>query len=234
MLSKYNSLIDVQLESCKKFAKQPLYGTKIKGTWVWLSFEEFAQYVDYIRGGLKRLGVGAGDTVALISRNCVEWAIVSYASYGLKAKVVAMYESQHASEWEYILKDSDAKIVFVHNSIISEVVGGIGKKVDTIEHIVDLTGDGQDKLSFNSLLEDGKANPCPHDASLCQDDIMGIIYTSGTTDKPKGVLLSHGNIISQIDAINELFSLQSKRHDAIVSSLGSRFWANMRSTCPHS
>lgn len=222
MLSKYKSLIDVQIESCQKFAKQPLYGTKIKDEWVWVSFEEFAAYVDQMRGALKQLGIGAGDTVALISRNCVEWVIVAYASYGLKAKVVAMYETQHASEWEYILKDSDAKAVFVHNSIVSEVLEGLGKKLPRIEHIIDLTGNSQDEKSFKALLAKGKANPCPVDDTLCQDDIMGIIYTSGTTDKPKGVLLSHGNIISQIDAINELFHFN--QNDKTLSFLP---WAHI-------
>jgi long-chain acyl-CoA synthetase len=115
-MKSYNSLVAMQQESCKTFADRPMYGTKIKGQWRWITFKEFGEYVENVRGGLRHYGFEEGETVAIISRNCVEWAVAAYAALGLRGRVVGMYESQSSTEWEYILSDCKASIVFAHNS----------------------------------------------------------------------------------------------------------------------
>jgi len=200
----YTSLIQMQEEACAVHANRPLYGTKIREQWIWLSYKDFADYVNHIRAGLNHLGFKEGDTVAIISRNCVEWAVAAYATYGLRGRFVAMYETQSSTEWEYILADSQASIVFAHNSVIQEIIDGIAQKLPNIRHVINVHGEPDDQLSFESLLKIGESNPCPS-VEVKSDDLMGIIYTSGTTDKPKGVLLSHGNILSQISAIKETY-----------------------------
>src|SRR3712207_6571952 len=101
-MQNFASLIEMQKESCEKFAERPLYGTKLKGQWRWINYKEFGAYVDQIRGALKHLGFEEGGTIAIISRNCVEWAVAAYAAFGLRGRVVGMYESQTSTEWEYI------------------------------------------------------------------------------------------------------------------------------------
>ncbi len=205
---QYQSLIEMQIESCQTFADRPLYGTKIKGEWHWIQYRQFAEYVDQIRGGLKHLGFQEGGTIAIIARNCVEWVVASYACYGLRGRVVAMYESQSSQEWEYILQDSAASIVFAHNSVIHAVIERISKKLPHIKHVIDIHEDESEHLCFNKLLKLGIAHPTPVIPAV-RDDIMSIIYTSGTTDKPKGVLLSHGNILSQIRAIKSQYTFSA-------------------------
>jgi long-chain acyl-CoA synthetase len=182
-----------------------MYGTRIKGQWRWITFKEFGEYVDQIRGGLKQLGFEEGGTIAIISRNCVEWVVASYAAYGLRGRVVAMYESQSSTEWEYILEDSKASIVFAHNSVIHDVIERISKKLPHIKHVINIHDDATEHMCFNKLLVLGKQHPTPVIPAKA-DEVMGIIYTSGTTDKPKGVLLSHGNILSQIEAVKQRYT----------------------------
>jgi len=203
-MQNFKSLVEMQKESCKKFADRSMYGTKIKGEWRWINYKEFGEYVDQIRGGLKNLGLEEGGTIAIISRNCVEWVVAAYAAYGLRCKVVAMYENQSSTEWEYILADSKATMVFAHNSVIHDVIERISQKLPHIKHVINIHEDETEHLCFNKLLGIGRKNPTPVIPAI-HDDIMGIIYTSGTTDKPKGVLLSHGNILSQIDAIKKRY-----------------------------
>ncbi len=205
LVKRYSSLVEMQEDACRIHADRPLYGTKIKDHWIWLNYRDFAKYVNQIRGALKHLGFREGETVAIIARNCVEWAVAAYATYGLRGRFVAMYETQTAAEWEYILQDSQACIVFAHNSVIQEVIDRIAKKLPSIRHAINIHGERGQHLSFEALLKLGEKYPCPP-VSANRDDIMGIIYTSGTTDKPKGVLLSHDNILSQIEAVKHTYT----------------------------
>jgi long-chain acyl-CoA synthetase len=88
------SLIDLFDATVARHAARPLFLTKTAGRWVETTYGEFAQLVEAVRGGLAGLGVGPGDAVGIISANRLEWATVAYASYGLRAAVVPMYESQ--------------------------------------------------------------------------------------------------------------------------------------------
>ncbi len=204
-MQNFSSLVEMQKHSCKAFADRPMYGTKIKGQWRWVTYREFGEYVDHVRGGLKHLGFEEGGTIAIISRNCVEWAVTAYAALGLRGRVVAMYENQNSTEWEYILNDSKASIVLAHNSVIHDVIERISQKMPHIKHVINIPDDATEHLCFNKLLALGKQHPTPVIPSK-RDDLMSIIYTSGTTDKPKGVLLSHGNILSQIEAVKQRYT----------------------------
>ncbi len=107
------NLVEVYRTSCDRFADRSLFGTKKEGVWKWMSYREFADLVDRVRGGLAGLGIGAGDRVAIISDNRVEWAAAAYATYGLGAAFVPMYQAQRPSEWQFILGDCNARVVFV-------------------------------------------------------------------------------------------------------------------------
>lgn len=204
-MHNFSSLVEMQKQSCKTFADRPMYGTRIKGQWRWITYKDFGEYVENIRGGLKQLGFEEGGTIAIISRNCVEWAVTAYAAMGLRGRVVAMYENQNSTEWEYILADSKASIVLAHNSVIHDVIERISQKLPHIKHVINIPDDETEHLCFNKLLNLGKKHPAPVIPAQ-SDDIMSIIYTSGTTDKPKGVLLSHGNILSQIEAVKQRYN----------------------------
>ncbi|MCP4661708.1 MAG: AMP-binding protein, partial [bacterium] len=101
--SKFTDLIHVLEASVAQFGSHNLFGTRQAGQWHWITYQEFSERVDAFRGGLAALGIGADDTVAIISGNRVEWAIAAYATYGLGARFCPMYETQLEKDWEYIV-----------------------------------------------------------------------------------------------------------------------------------
>jgi len=202
---KYANLVEIFRSSVSSFADRPLFGTKQSGQWVWMTYAEFGQKVDALRGGLTELGVEKGDRTAIIANNRPEWAIAAYATYGVGASFVPMYENQLAKDWQYILDDCGAKVLFVANEEIAAEVEGFRGELSELKTIVVLDGEAKAdaQTTFDELL---KAEPGPF-AELEPTDTAGFIYTSGTTGKPKGVLLSHQNLASNVSAIHEFFPM---------------------------
>ena len=207
-MDTFENLVDMFEKSTRKYAKNPLFGVKQGGAYQWMTYEEVARAVDEFRGGLASLGVGHGDRVAVISDNRPEWAVGAYAVYGLGAQYVPMYEAQLEKDWKYILNDSGTKILFVANDAIYEKTKKFVDEVESLEHVVNFNGKGDDNTSYVGLRKVGKAAPVPA-VNPKPEDICGFIYTSGTTGNPKGVLLSHSNLTSNVNALHEIFPLGS-------------------------
>jgi len=193
-LDKPDNLVALLEESLAKYPDNLLFGTKNRqGVYEWITYREFGKRVDNLRGGLAQLEVTKGDAVGIIANNRVEWAVASFATYGLGGRFVPMYEAELLHVWKYIVKDSGIKILFVSKPEIFEKVKDFTKDISSLEKIfiIESTGDG----SMAAVEKWGEAKPV---ASLRPqpDDIAGLIYTSGTTGDPKGVLLSHANLTS--------------------------------------
>ncbi len=201
---KFTTIVDMFDKSVEQFAARDLFGVKRDGKWTWLTYADVKAEVDKVRAGLSQLGVGRGDRVAIISNNRPEWAIAAYATYGLGAAFVPMYEAQHVEEWEFITQDCGAKVLVAPNRAVFDKVKGFVGKLDALKHVLCLEGKGDD--SFAGLAERGAKSPVP---SIQPEpgDVMGLIYTSGTTGQPKGVLLSHDNIASNVSAVHQIFPI---------------------------
>ena len=215
-VQKFDNLVDMQRKAVALHGPRPAIGTKIAGSWVWTSYNELGRRIDALRGGLASIGVTRGHAVGLIARNSVEWAVTAYATYGLGARLVPMYESQLESDWDHIIKDSGVSVLIVSTrTIYDKIKGWSGIDGRPLEvYCIDLSAG--DAHSFSALESEGRESPV-RVVELERDDICGFIYTSGTTGKPKGVLLSHGNIISNINAVHEVFYME--REDRSVSFL---------------
>lgn len=202
---RFDTLIEIFEHSIQEFRDRPLFGVKRDDSWGWMTYGGFGQEVDRVRAGLAALGATKGDTVAIISDNRPEWAIAAYAAYGLGAKVVPMYEAQADENWRYILGDSQAKVVFVANEKILDRVSALAQDLPEVQSIIPFeTETGVPAPAFSSLGGDEVA-PL---AEVTSTDIAGFVYTSGTTGRPKGVLLSHGNLAHNVSAITEVFPLE--------------------------
>ena len=204
---KFDNLVAIYERSVQRFASQPLFGTKQRGQWVWMTYREFGTHTDEVRAGLSALGIGKDDVVGIIANNRPEWAVGAYATYGLGARYVPMYESQLAKDWEYILNDCGARVVFCATDEIFAQIKQMKGRLEHLEHLVLLDeGDAVDELTYEALRAKGRGEavePVHPDPS----DIAGFIYTSGTTGKPKGVLLSHRNLASNVSAMHEVFPM---------------------------
>jgi long-chain acyl-CoA synthetase len=150
--------------------------------------------------------VERGDKVAVISDNRVEWAIGAYATYGLGAHYVPMYEAQHPKDWTYILKDSGAKVLLTSTEIIRERARNVVEAVPRVQHVVGFEAPPDREDSWARLLESGRKRDVPS-IKPHANETAGLIYTSGTTGNPKGVELSHGNFVSNVNAVHQIFPM---------------------------
>jgi long-chain acyl-CoA synthetase len=198
------SLVDVLANSVKRFGHLELFGTRTGDQWRYITYAEFGKLADDMRGGLATLGVGRGDKVGIISNNRVEWAAIAYGVYGLGAVIVPMYESQLEKDWEFIVRDSELKVLFVASPSILQKVRDFPAKIPTMKHTVLILDPPDDKPAgiptYRELLERGAAEPVPVIRSE-GSDVASLLYTSGTTGNPKGVVLSHSNIVSNVLAV---------------------------------
>ena len=204
------NLIEMLEKSRQLYADRPLYGTKHDGVYEWTTYEQFAEKVDAFRGGLASLGVSDGDKVAIICKNTEEWAVSAYATYGLSAQHIPMYETQMAKEWEYIIRDCGAKVLLAANAAVLEQTRDFPENIESLEHIVLLSGsDAGDVKTYSDLLKTGRENPVQVRHPESQSP-MGMIYTSGTTGDPKGVMLSHRNLIFECEVVLPLLGMTNE------------------------
>ncbi|HKQ71657.1 MAG TPA: AMP-binding protein, partial [Polyangiaceae bacterium] len=201
------SLVDLLENSVEKYGPRELFGSKSGDQWVYTTYGQFKKLVDDMRGGLASLGIGRGDKVGIISNNRIEWAVVCYATYGLGAAYVPMYESQLEKDWEYVIRDSELEVLFVANAAIYEKTKDFPRKIPTLRHVVLVAGDGPEP-TYKGLLKKGAEDPAPT-AHPEEGELASLIYTSGTTGNPKGVILSHGNVISNVLAVHANLPIES-------------------------
>jgi long-chain acyl-CoA synthetase len=209
---KFANMVQIYVHAVKKYGPRPLFGTKQRGEWKWMTYAEFARQVDALRAALADLGVGKGDRVAVISNNRPEWAVGAYAAYGLRASYVPMYEAQLPKEWKYILNDCGAKVLLVANEKILGQIRELRGDLPELKHVVVIEGaSGRDgEHGFGALVERGMGKESPPVEPEDPKEIAGFIYTSGTTGNPKGVLLSHGNLANNVSAIHAVFPMSEE------------------------
>ena len=200
-------LVSLLADSVQRYASRPLLGEKRDGRWIWTTYAEFARKVDACRAGLAALGVRSGDRVAIISGNCVAWAVGAYASYGLGAIYVPMYEAQQEQERIYILQNSEARVCLAATPAIARRLVELKPSLPALEHVICIGAAESEQGSFAALLAAGSRSPRPAEVPD-PAQIAGIIYTAGTTGAPKGVVLSHSNIASDVAAGLAIFDLR--------------------------
>ncbi len=184
-MPKFETVVDIFQRSSREFAARKLFGEKKDGQWRWMTYGEFAQRVDDLRGGLAQLGVVAGDRVAVISNNRSEWAIGAYAAYTLGASYVPMYEAQQEKEWEYILNDCGAKLVFCANKGLADRIKALQPNLPRLEHVIRFDPDEQDAECFGSLLRRGAETPTPMHGPKPEDLVPGSSTPRGPPGTPR-------------------------------------------------
>ena len=170
--------------------------------WVSISSQELYRNVAGVAGALQEWGIQHGDRVAILSENRPEWAIADFASLLLGAVTVPIYPTLTDEQTNFLLRDSGARLVFVSSEKQLQKILSI-KSQTALEMIVVMDGvETAHAVPMYRLMQSGPEQRDPkldeRARSIGPDDLATIIYTSGTTGVPKGVMLTHGNMASNI------------------------------------
>mgnify|MGYP001791269625 CR=1 FL=1 len=200
-------LFDFPYHQLEKYNLQKSLTTNYNGEWKSISTQEYVDKANAISRGLLRLGVKPNDKIAIIStNNCTEWNICDIGILQTGAQNVPIYPTISKEDYQYVLSHSEATYCFASDE---EIVGKLNqikgntnlKEVFTFKDIVG-------EKSWNEVLELGKDDSNQAEVeerknNVKTDDLATLIYTSGTTGRPKGVMLSHRNIVSNVLSSNE-------------------------------
>ena len=212
-MSNYKRLIDLITNYQKEFAKDIMVAGRASTGWKTYSTKEFVDIIDSISKGLLAKGLKKGDRVALMSGNRPEWNFIDFACNQLGVATVPLYPTLSNQDLIYILNDAEVKLLFVSNDELSKKAEAALKE-NNIDIEMFTFDDIQGRKNFQEVIELGKQNDQElqqYRDAISHDDLLTLIYTSGTTGKPKGVYLSHGNIIANVEASNHLVTEEYKK-----------------------
>ena len=217
------------VEERSKITNTDLMRRKVEGKFEGISTDEFKNQTELFALGLAALGVSRGDKVAIISENRPEWVYSDMGILGIGAIDVPLYPSLTDASVEFILHNSESKCVIVSNKFQLNKILKVRERLRTTKTIIilnekDMIIDTDGLYSFNDVQELGKVFKSHHpnyfneNLKLAkEDDLCTIIYTSGTTGEPKGVMLTHRNIMSNVRAVLSILPID--HNDVFLSFL---------------
>jgi long-chain acyl-CoA synthetase len=205
-------IFDLHYHQLSNYPKDDALTDKIDGKWVPISTQSMITQAEELASGLIELGLKAGDKVGIIANNRSEWLITDLAILIAGMINVPIYPTITEEDYEYILNNAEVKICFVSDKDLFKKVSSVQPKVPSLERL----------YSYNNV------NSCDHwtavkelgkgkniekikeiKSSVKEDDLATLIYTSGTTGRPKGVMLTHKNLVSNSLASRKRLPLES-------------------------
>jgi long-subunit acyl-CoA synthetase (AMP-forming) len=185
-----------------------------------ITWGELRERVDALAGGLSRLGLQRGQTLALMLTNRPEFHICDLAGLMLAATPFSIYNTYTAEQIEYLMRDADARILICEQQYLPRVLEARAK-LPHLEHVIVVDGEaGEGTLALSDV--EGSNPDFDVEASVAQikpTDVLTLIYTSGTTGPPKGVQLVHRNLLAAVEGLDEL--IRFPRDGRVISWLPS-------------
>ena len=219
------TLPELLLNTLKEYPKDDLMLYKKEGAYVPLSTREFGDKVKALSLGLRELGLGPGDKLIILSENRPEWVMVDFATLCRGALTVPIYTTLVPEQVQYIIEDSDAKIVVYSGPELGSKIEAVKDRLVKVKHFISFSSEAPEGvLTLERVLEMGRkadaADPGLFEREALRvkpDDEASLIYTSGTTGVPKGVILTHGNFVSNLTAVSTI--IQFSHRDTVLSFL---------------
>ncbi len=202
-------IFDLLPNYLEKYADQPVaLAEKKDGEWHTFSIQEYIDLTNKLSYALIELGIEPGDKVAFILSNRPEWNIIDMAVSQIGAINVPIYPTISQEDYHFILNDCEAKLVFLDGLAVMNKVTNVLPDIPGLKHVYTMV-DREKYPYFEQLIDLGDKHPHPEElerrkAAVQYTDCMTLIYTSGTTGTPKGVMLSHSNVINQVLGVDHI------------------------------
>ena len=212
MAENFSTIAQAFETLAQKYGTRTFLKDKYDKVWHDHSWQEIADAAARLRGGLVRLGVKPGDRVAILSDNCPQWVVVDQAVLGLGAVVVPLYTTSGADETRHVISDSGAKVVAANGADHVKKLRTLAPSLPEMKTIVAMHRDATAEPAQNggpgvvTMQSTSDGTPAGV-AEGSRDDIATYIYTSGTTGASKGVILTHGNLLSNAEDSKKALTL---------------------------
>ncbi|MFZ0889789.1 MAG: long-chain fatty acid--CoA ligase [Candidatus Binataceae bacterium] len=195
-----------------KYGNRVFLKEKVDKVWRDRSWREIAEAAGRLRGGLIAGGIKPGDRIAILSDNCPQWVIVDQAVLGLGAVVIPLYTTSGAEEHRHVISDSGARIVAARGDENVRKILALSSRLPTVEAVIAMhpgavAQDRSNGAPPVSTLAAALAGEAAGIVEGSREDLATIIYTSGTTGPSKGVMLTHGNLLSNCESSLEALTL---------------------------
>ncbi len=210
------NLFDLFLARVQETPRAPAYRQYVNDIWVDYTWDEVAQRVARFRAALAREGLKPGERVALCLRNRLEWVAFDQAALSLGLVTVPLYFDDRPDNMAFCLNDAGARLLFLENAALW---GGLRDQVKTLERVVCVNRAANEADTRVTCLDDwlpASAPPLTRSPARAEE-LATLVYTSGTTGRPKGVMLSHRNILSNVAA--SLAAIPADTSDRFLSFL---------------
>lgn len=199
-------LFDIPHYQLAKYSNDKMFVSKIDGNWVGVSTQDFLNEAMEVSRALIAKGVSPGDKVGIVSTTRYEWNVMDIGIQQAGAIAVPFYPNISENDYRYIFNDAGIKLCVVGNEELYNKISGIKSDIPSLEHIYVM-----DKVDgaphWSELKNEGSADSDEEIKKRMDavkgDDLATLIYTSGTTGNPKGVMLSHNNLLSNVEACIE-------------------------------
>ncbi|MCK9211794.1 MAG: long-chain fatty acid--CoA ligase [Ignavibacteriaceae bacterium] len=219
-VQKVERLFDILPNQLKQFPQENALCDKVGGSWRKYSSKTCQEIVDKVSLGLLKMEFQPGDKFAIISYNRTEWTMLDLGILQIGGVDVPLYPNMSPENYEYIFNDSQVKLVFVENQELYKKVKKVITKTPSVKEIYtfnEVSGAKNWSEIINFADESDRGKLSAIEESITQENLATIIYTSGTTGVPKGVALTHLNILSNVKSISDIMPMTNT--DRMISFL---------------
>ncbi|MEI7583372.1 long-chain fatty acid--CoA ligase [Runella sp.] len=209
MKTSATRIFDILDLSVKPQNKPDTFANKKQGEWVSLSSEQFCEQVDKVSLGLLKLGVEVGDRIAIVSEGRPEWNIIDFGIQQVGAISVPIYPTLTIDDFQYILHEAEVRFIFVGDAGLFRKLIDVVATAPTVEEMYtfDTVKSAKHWSAVTAMADESNRQKLEdRKAAITPDDLLSIIYTSGTTGNPKGVMISHNNMLSNVEEGRKLIA----------------------------
>ena len=203
-------IFDLAYRQVELYPNHNMFATKIDGEWIFTKPAEFIKQTREISKGLLALGVKPGDKIGLVCESRYEWHVIDIAIQQIGAVVVAIYPNITDTDYQFIFNDAEINLCFVSTASLYKRITKLVDSIYSLQYIFAIN-EFPDSRNWNELIKIGENITDAYldnlKETVLSSDLLTLIYTSGTSGKPKGVMLSHNNMLSNAIASRELLNL---------------------------